>query len=121
MRVAELVAQLRPFARGVHLRVPAGESDVRRWETTGVAGLIVKPDGPVAEPVVLARLNAVVAAAERMRAPSSLYGVTRTSLALAAWAAGVTQLSGDCIGDRFGDDILARRFRLDDLYAARRP
>lgn len=121
MRVAELVAQLRPFARGVHLRVPAGESDVRRWETTGVAGLIVKPDGPVAEPAVLARLNAVVAAAERMRAPSSLYGVTRTSLALAAWAAGVTQLSGDCIGDRFGDDILARRFRLDDLYAARRP
>lgn len=45
-----------------------------------------------------------------------IYGVRSRSVALAAWSAGVTHLSGDHITERFGADPVAQRFSVLDLY-----
>ncbi|MNY63262.1 hypothetical protein D3C86_2001950 [compost metagenome] len=58
----------------------------------------------------------MVVGAAQIGMGASLYGVNTRSLALAAWAAGVNHLSGDCVGGRFGEAIEARRFTMEDFF-----
>ncbi|MGO4410953.1 hypothetical protein AB4Y66_12985 [Brevundimonas sp. M-11_2] len=116
-RLAEIVGQLRPFCRGVHIRVDPGNGDVVQWNRCGAVGVIYTALSSQPERETLARLDRMITGAAQIGMGASLYGVNTRSLALAAWAAGATHLSGDCIGGRFGQDIVARRFTMDDLYA----
>lgn len=117
-RLVEIVGQLRPFCRGVHIRVDPATGDVAQWNRSGAVGLIYTALSTLPERDTLARLDRMITGAAQIGMSASLYGVKTRSLALAAWAAGVTHLSGDCIASRFGDTIVARRFTMDDIYAA---
>lgn len=115
-RMIEVVGQLRPFCRGVHIRVDPTSGDVTPWNRCGAVGVIYTAQSHLPEKEILARLDRMVVGAAQIGMGASLYGVNTRSLALAAWAAGVNHLSGDCVGGRFGEAIEARRFTMEDFF-----
>lgn len=118
-RLVEIITQLRPFCRGVHVRVDPDTADLSQWHRCGAVGVIHTALQNVAEKDVISRLDRLIEGAGRIGLATSLYGVRSRSLALAAWAAGVTNMSGDCVGGRFGEAVVAQRFSMADLYAPR--
>ena len=121
IRLAEIISQLRPFCRGVHVRIDPTGGDITQWDRCGAVGVIQTAPSNASEREVIARLDRLVAGAAQIGMVTSFYGVRSRSLALAAWAAGVTYLSGDCIGGRFGDAVVAQRFSMADFYAPQTP
>lgn len=118
VRLTEIIAQLRPFVRGVLVRVPPGPVDIMRWERCGAMGMIATLDPAVVERDQIASLVRFATDAARIGVIASLYGVRSRSMTLAAWSAGVRLLSGDYVAEKFGDGLTARRFVAEDLYRA---
>lgn len=116
VRLSEITAQLRPFVRGVLVRVPQGSVDLMRWDRCGAMGLIATVDGGKTEREQIAQIQRFAADTARMGMVASLYGVRTRSLTLAAWAAGVRLLSGDHVTEKFGETLTAQRFFASDLY-----
>ena len=116
VRLTEIIAQLKPFVRGVLVRVPPGSIDVVRWDRCGAMGMIVTLDPSKTEREQIALIQKFAAETARMGIVASLYGVRSRSITLAAWAAGVRLLSGDYVAQKFGDALSARRFVAEDLY-----
>lgn len=119
VRLTEIVTQLRPFARGVLVRIPAGPVDVLRWDRCGAMGLIATVEPQQTERQQIARVEKFAVDVAGMGMVASLYGVRTSSMAVAAWAAGVRLLSGDYVGEKFGDALTAQRFTPKDLYRPR--
>lgn len=116
-RLAEAVAQLRPYARAVVARAPSLTTDVSLWSRCGLHGVIHEaPGAALPEPAVLAALPGAVERARQAGLRAALYGVHSGSIALAAWSAGFSHLSGDHITGRLGSDPVAQRFTVMDLY-----
>lgn len=118
-RLSEAVAQLRPYARAVLARAASLSTDVSGWPRCGVAGVIheAPSTGPAAsEKALLAALPGAVDRARQAGLSASLYEVQSGSIALAAWSAGASHLSGDHITGRLGSEPIAQRFSVMDLY-----
>ena len=116
-RLSEAVAQTRPYARGVLVRAETLSTDVSNWLRSGAVGVIhnaATPGQP--EKATLAALPGAVDRARQAGLSPSLYGVQSGSVALAAWSAGVSHMSGDHITGRLGPDPVAQRFSVMDLY-----
>lgn len=118
-RLSEAIAQLRPYARAVVARAPSLATDVSLWARCGARAVVheAPSGGPDSSENVL--LAALPGAAERARQAGlmvGLYGVRSGSIALAAWSAGFSHLSGDHITGRVGSDPVAQRFTVRDLY-----
>jgi len=118
VRLAELTAQLRPFVRGVFIRLETNPGDFRGWTRSGVLGLILPADPRNPERTQMARIDAFVRQCRAIDVVPAVYGVGTRSLAMAAWAAGVTLMAGDFVVGRYGEGIQARRFSAEDLYEA---
>ena len=118
IRLAEIIAQVKPFVRGVLVRVPPGSVDVVRWDRCGAIGMIATVDGGKTEREQIAQFERFASDAARIGVVASLYGVRTRSITLAAWAAGVRLLSGDYVAEKFGDTLTAQRFVAKDLYRA---
>ncbi|MGZ5392254.1 MAG: hypothetical protein ACXWD3_10540, partial [Mycobacterium sp.] len=116
VRLTEIVAQLRPFVRGVLVRVPRGPVDVLRWDRCGAIGMIATIDRGQSEREQIQRLGRFAADTARIGVVASVYGVRSRSMTLAAWAAGIRLLSGDYVTEKFGGALIAQRFVPDDLY-----
>ena len=118
-RLAEAIAQVRPYARGVLVRAPSFSTDVGGWLRCGAAGVIheTPAGGPgSSDKAVLAALPGVADRARQAGLTAGLYEVRSGSVALAAWTAGFSHLSGDHITARLGTDAVAQRFTVMDLY-----
>lgn len=117
-RLSEAIAQVRPYARGILVRAPSLSADVSGWSRCGAVGVIheVQADEVPSEKAMLAALPGTVERARQIGLSVGLYGVKSGSVALAAWSAGVSHLSGDYITERFGSDPVAQRFSILDLY-----
>ena len=117
-RLSEAIAQLRPYGRGVLVRAPSLATQVGAWSRSGAVGVIhdVRFAGP--EKAMMAALPGAVERARQIGLSVSLYGIQSGSIALAAWSAGVSHLSGDHITTRLGSDPVAKRFTMMDLYRA---
>ena len=118
-RLAEAVAQLRPYARTVLAHAPSLATDVSGWPRCGVGGVIHQvPSTGIAstEKAILAALPGAIDRARQAGVSASLYDVQTGSVALAAWTAGFSHLSGDHITARLGSDPVAQRFSVLDLY-----
>lgn len=116
IRLTEIIAQLKPFVRGVLVRVPNGRVDILRWERCGAVGMIATVDRSQTEREQISRVEKFAADAAKIGVYASLYGVRTRSLTLAAWGAGVQLLSGDFVAEKFGDALTAQRFFVEDLY-----
>lgn len=121
VRLTEIVAQLRPFVRGVLVRLPAGPIDLMRWERCGAMGMVAMVSSGTSEREEIARVGKFAAEAATIGVVASLYGVSSRSMALAAWAAGVRLISGDYVAAKFGDALTAQRFSAEDLYRTSPP
>lgn len=119
VRLTEIIAQLKPFVRGVLVRVPPGPVDILRWDQCGAIGMIATVDQEQSEREQIQRLGRFAADTARIGMVASVYGVRTGSMTLAAWAAGVRLLSGDYVAEKFGSALTAQRFVPDDLYRAR--
>jgi len=117
VRLSEIIAQLKPFARGVLVRAPHGPIDMR-WDRCGAVGMIATVDGRKTEREEIARIERFAADTAKMGMVASLYGVRTRSITLAAWAAGVRLLAGDHVTEEFGNTLTAQRFFVRDLYRA---
>lgn len=98
-RMTELVNELRPFGRRTFLRVDVRQPNFTLLVGTGLTGVstLVNADRG-AEARTMEELNSFVAAAERAGLQSCVAGITSTSLAIAARAAGFTFIAGDRVG-----------------------
>lgn len=118
-RLSEALAQVRPYARGVLVRVGTLNSDLSSWARTGAIGVIhdLEASGAArSEKETLQQLTGFVIRARAAGLLAGLYGVRSRSLVIGAWGAGVRYLSGDYIVSRFGNEPLAQRFEVADLY-----
>jgi hypothetical protein len=117
-RLSEAIAQLRPYARAVVARAPSLGADVSVWSRCGIRGVIHEAEagGPASEKALLTALPGAAERARQAGLLASLYGVRSGSVALAAWSAGFSHLSGDHITGRVGSDPVAQRFTVMDLY-----
>jgi hypothetical protein len=118
-RFSEAIAQVRPYARAVVARAPSLTTDVSVWSRCGAAGVIHEAQAgglAVSEKAMLAALPGAVERARQAGLLAGLYGVQSGSVALAAWSAGFSHLSGDHITGRVGSDPVAQRFTVMDLY-----
>lgn len=116
VRLTEIVTQLRPFVRGVFVRAPDGPVDLRNWARCGAIGMIATAQHGLSERDQIARIAKFAAQSDDIGVVAGFYGVKTRSLAVAAWSAGVTLLSGDFFGEKFGDELVARRFPHSALY-----
>lgn len=116
VRLTEIIAQLKPFVRGVLVRVPPGSQDILRWDRCGAIGMIATVEPSKTEREQIALIESFAADAAKMGIVASLYGVRSRSVTLAAWAAGVRLLSGDYVAQKYGDALSAQRFVVQDLY-----
>ena len=117
-RLSEAIAQLRPYARGVLVRAPSLSTPVADWSRSGAVGVVHDTRFGGSEKAMMAALPGAVERARHIGLSVSLYGVQSGSIALAAWSAGVSHLSGDHITARLGPDPVAKRFTMMDLYQA---
>lgn len=117
-RLSEAIAQVRAYARGVLVRAPSFSADVSSWPRCGAVGVIhkVQTAEVQSEKAMLAALPGAAERAQQIGLSVGLYGVRSGSVALAAWSAGVSHLSGDHITERLGSDPVAQRFSVLDLY-----
>lgn len=120
IRLAEIIAQLKPFVRGVLVHVPPGPVDIMRWDRCGAMGMIATIDGGETEREQILQIEKFAADAGRLGVVACLDGVRSRSMTLAAWAAGVRLLAGDYIVEKFGEVAMAQRFFAEDLYRADR-
>ena len=116
VRLTETIAQLKPFVRGVFVRVPGGSTDITRWDRCGAMGMIATLEAEKTERQQIDLIQKFAADTARMGIIASIYGVRSRSLTLASWAAGVRLLSGDYVAQKYGDALTAQRFVAEDLY-----
>jgi hypothetical protein len=116
VRLTELIAQLKPFVRAVFVRLEPEPGDFRRWARCGAVGLILPAEPQCPERAQMARIDAFIRQCGDIGMVPAFYGVNSRSLAIGAWASGVTLVAGDYIGERYGEGVEARRFTADDLY-----
>lgn len=116
VRLSEIVAQLTPYGRAVMVRTLPAPKDLGAWARSGLTGLVlpVAPDTP--ERVQMARLDAFARQCDALRMVGMVRGITSRSLAIAAWGAGLTMISGPVISERFGAGVEARRFPPIRMY-----
>lgn len=115
-RLSEAIAQMRPYARGVLVRAPSLTTQVDAWSRSGAVGVIHDVQFAGSEKAIMAALPGAVERGRQIGLSVSLYGIQSGSIALAAWSAGVSHLSGDHITARLGPDPVAKRFTMMDLY-----
>lgn len=118
-RLSESLAQVRPYARGVLLRVGNMTGEFSSWARTGAIGVIHDLEAAVevrTEKETLKQLTGFVARARATGLSAGLYGVRSRSLVIGAWGAGVSHLSGDYIVSQLGNEPVAQRFEVADLY-----
>jgi len=118
-RLSEAIAQIRPYARAVVARAPSLATDVSLWARCGARAVVHEAPSGGADFSEKALMAALPGAAERARHAGlmvGLYGVRSGSIALAAWSAGFSHLSGDHITGRVGSDPVAQRFTVTNLY-----
>lgn len=118
VRLTEIVSQLRPFVRGVFVRAPDGPVEIRNWARCGAIGMIATAQHDLSERDQIARIEKLAQQCDDIGVVAGFYGVKTRSIAVAAWSAGVTLLSGDFFGEKFGDEIVARRFPHSALYTS---
>ncbi|MDI1327181.1 MAG: hypothetical protein PSV23_10330 [Brevundimonas sp.] len=121
-RLSEALAQVRPYARAVLVRVGTLNCDLGSWARTGAMGVVhdLEAAGAArAEKETLKQLAVFVMRAQAAGLSAGLYGVRSRSLVIGAWGAGVKHLSGDYIVSRLGNEPVAQRFEIADLYRAR--
>lgn len=116
-RMTELVNELRPFGRRTFLRVDLRQPSFAPLVGTGLTGVstLVNADRD-AEGRAMENLNGFVAAAERAGLQSCVAGITSTSLAIAARAAGFTFIAGDRVGGTEEVPQHMLRFGWQDLF-----
>lgn len=117
VRLTEIVTQLRPFVRGVFVQAPDGPVDIRNWARCGAMGMISTARHGMSERDQIARIEKFVEQCDDIGVVAAFCGVKTRSIAVAAWSAGATLLSGDFFGETFGDEIVARKFPHSALYA----
>lgn len=115
-RVEEAIAQIKAYARRVTVRLPALAPNYTDWERTGADGLVVDLEEWLAQGRVHARLAHLVRYTGRAAIFAAVSGVRDPQMAALAHAAGVAEISGDCIVRAFGERVEARAFRLEDLF-----
>lgn len=118
-RLSEMVAQLRPFGRGVFVRLLPDPGDFRRWARCGAVGALLPVDTSCSERSQLARFDDFVRQCHQIGLTAFVDGARTRSLLVGAWASGATLLAGDAVATGFGDDIEARRFAAEDFYPPR--
>lgn len=111
--LAALVAQLKPFVRGV-LACTDDPADIARWRQAGLCGVVWQsPEGATAD----ARQLAGFAEAARGARMAAAYGdVHSHSQFMQAWAQGFSHLSGELISRTVGELVVPQRFEACDLY-----
>jgi len=115
--LAEIVAQLRPFARAVMLRTRLAAIPPA-WRHCGVAGFVLELNPSEPERQSLQKIDSFAKLTAEMRCASGLDHVSSRSVALAAWAAGINHLAGDYLAEKCGDTLAPHRFSFADLYSA---
>jgi hypothetical protein len=120
VRLTEIISQLKPFVRGVLVRIPRGSLDILRWDRCGAMGMILTLDPSKSEREQIDLIQRFAADTASMGVVATLYGVRSRSITLAAWAAGVRLLSGDYVAQKYGDALSAQRFVAEDLYRGER-
>jgi hypothetical protein len=118
VRLTELIAQIRPFARSIFVRLEPNPADFRAWTKCGAVGLVLPTEMHCAERAQMARVDAFVRQCADIGMVPAFCGVNSRSMVMAAWAAGVTLMSGDFINTHYGEGIEPRRFSPEDLYQA---
>lgn len=116
-RMSELVNEVRPFCRWTFLRVECRQQSFASLSGTGLTGLttmIASDRGTEAR--IMEDMNSFVAAAERANLKTCIVGITSTSLAVAARAAGATLIAGDRIGRAGEIPQHMLRFGWQDLF-----
>jgi GGDEF domain-containing protein len=116
-RMSELVNEVRPFCRWTFLRVECRQQSFASLSGTGLTGLttmIASDRGTEAR--IMEDMNSFVAAAERASLKTCIVGITSTSLAVAARAAGATLIAGDRIGRAGEIPQHMLRFGWQDLF-----
>lgn len=116
-RLSEIVAQLRPFTRGVFIRLLPDPGEFRRWAHCGAVGVLLPVDPCCPERSQLARFDAFTRQCQQLGLAAFIDGARTRSLVIGAWASGATLLAGDAVATGFGADIEARRFLAEDFYA----
>ncbi|KAA0590262.1 GGDEF domain-containing protein [Azospirillum lipoferum] len=116
-RMSELVNEVRPFCRWTFMRVECRQQSFASLSGTGLTGLttmIASDRGTEAR--IMEDMNSFVAAAERASLKTCIVGITSTSLAVAARAAGATLIAGDRIGRAGEIPQHMLRFGWQDLF-----
>lgn len=116
VRLSEIVAQLKPYSRAVMVRTPPVPSELGRWGRSGLTGLVMPVAPGTPERAQMARLDAFARQCEALRMVGMVRGVTSRSLALSAWGAGLTMITGPIVSEHFGAGLEARRFPPVRLY-----
>lgn len=116
-RVEEAVAQIKAFSRRVTVRLPVLAPNYTDWERTGADGLVVGLEEWLAQGRVHTRLANLVRYTARAGIFAAVDGVRDPHMAALAQAAGVGEISGDCIVRAFGEAVEPRAFHLEDLFA----
>lgn len=116
-RMSELVNEVRPFCRWTFLRVECRQQSFASLSGTGLTGLttMISSDRGT-EARIMEDMNSFVAAAERANLKTCIVGITSTSLAVAARAAGTTLIAGDRIGRAGEIPQHMLRFGWQDLF-----
>lgn len=116
-RMSELVNEVRPFCRWTFLRVECRQQSFATLSGTGLTGLttMISSDRGT-EARIMEDMNSFVAAAERANLKTCIVGITSTSLAVAARAAGTTLIAGDRIGRAGEIPQHMLRFGWQDLF-----
>ncbi|MBK1837208.1 hypothetical protein JHL17_07265 [Azospirillum sp. YIM B02556] len=116
-RMGELVNEVRPFCRWTFLRVECRQQSFASLSGTGLTGLttMITSDRSM-EARLMEDMNSFVAAAERANLKTCIVGITSTSLAVAARAAGTTLIAGDRIGRAEEIPQHMLRFGWQDLF-----
>lgn len=120
VRLSELVGQVNPFARAVLIRTEA-TAPPASWRHLGAPGLIHCLQAGMPERQALANLQTFSAATLAMGLVCGVDGISSRSLSIAAWAAGFSQLAGDFLAHRCGDELVSHRLAVRDLYDAPPP
>ena len=116
-RLMELIGPLRPFCRGVALRLPIGIADVSQIKGCGAA--IMGCDlysHPAPEIVQMQQLNHFKRAADKAKLPAFVHGAHTLSLVAAAVGAGFSYVSGEAVSPLVDHPRQIAEFNLANLY-----
>jgi hypothetical protein len=112
------VASLTPFTLGVVARAPSLATDMRAWRSAHLAAVSYDlADLPPADGVAMGEaMGRFAAQAAPVARGVIAHSATTRAQALAAWAAGFTDISGDVLSESGAGSFMPMRFAPEDLY-----